>query len=108
MVQKKGTSELFGPGWLDRELERVRKSMGKVVDHRYYVVEITPAQRYCTGDGHGGTEWEWDSGKTVMVSEYFKTKNEAVAWLNAHEPDKGKTLETREEKLYERVVREWH
>lgn len=103
-MKKKSTTEGY---WLWDELERVKERRGEYIRSRFYVVEVTPSQRYDQGNGHGGYESAWTKQRIVMVSDYFDTKEEAEDFLNKHEPDEGKTLETREEGLYRRTVEEW-
>lgn len=87
--------------WLQalEDEHEARKRNNPVIRTRYYVVEITPAYRYATGDGHGGTDYEWKPKQEVIVSNEYNTKEEAKDWMDRHEPDEGKTLEIRYENL---------
>lgn len=93
--------------WLAEELERVRKRRGEYIRSRFCIIEITPPKRESYGDGHGGTEYGWSMAKRNRVSGYFPTREQAQAFMDLHEPDRGKSLEIKEEKLYRRVVEEW-
>lgn len=102
-MKKKGTPT----DWLREILDDVESRRGEYVKSRFYVVEVTPPKRYYRGDGHGGSELDWTSGKTHIVSGYFPNKTKAEAFKDEHEPDDGNRLEVRQDKLYRRVVEEW-
>ena len=81
---------------------------GTPIDERWYVMEVKPARRYRTGDGHGGSELQWTREVHSKVSPYFGTRQEAEKWAEGFEPDEGNRFEFKKQTLYERVVREWH
>ena len=89
--------------WLKDELDRVRKRMGEVIDHRWYVMEVTPAW---DDDGYWGHKHY--PAEYKIVSPYLKTKPAAEKWKDDHVADKGKTLQLGHDKKYRRVVEEWH
>lgn len=86
----------------------IKASRGDYVRSRFYIVEVTPPQSYRRGDGHGGSEIDWTREKSVTVSDFFDTKEEAQAFLDEHEPDEGKSLKIIENKLYRKVVETWY
>jgi hypothetical protein len=92
--------------WLTEHLEEIKENR-PVIDTRWFVVEITPAYRTRVGDGHGGSDLEWVSESSKIVSPYFKSKDKAKGWMNKHEPDEGKTLEIKRENLRRRTIDEW-
>lgn len=73
----------------------------EILDTRWLVIEHTPA--YNTGGYYDQDIPE----KNEIVSPYFKTKEEAVAWMNDHVPDKGKTLWVRHQNKRSRTIIEW-
>lgn len=89
MVQKKNQKN-----WLESWIEEheKRKRDNPIIKTVWYVVEITPSYRYATGDGHGGTDYEWSNTREDRVSPEFDTRKDAEAWMNEHEPDHGKIL----------------
>lgn len=100
MVKKKEDDN----NWLRKEMahfEQKRKD-SPIVASKYYVVEITPARRY-----HDGYDMTWSRESVLKVSPDFKTLEEAKDWVDQHEPDEGKTLETRVEHLREITERRW-
>lgn len=97
MAQKKKTAN---NNWMREELDRL-KTERPIVDTRWYVIEITPA--YNTGGYYDQDIPE----KRVRVSEYFKSREKAVKWLNEHDPDKGNELKVAKQNLREWTVREW-
>lgn len=101
MVSKKEPER--SENWLIEELDRVRARMGEVIDHRWYVLEVTPAW---SDDGYWGHRYY--PAEYVRVSDYFKTKKQAQEWMDDHIPDKDKTLQIGHDKKYRRVVEEWH
>lgn len=98
MVSKKTASN---PNWITDELDRIREYYGPVLKERFYVIEHTPA--YNTG----GYYDQNIPAKNRMVSPYFDTEDEAKAWMDEHEPDKGKFLHIWKDQLFERKIREW-
>lgn len=96
MVKAKKTAR----SWIDVRAD-IMKALGDVIGERYYVIEHTPA--YNTG----GYYDQDVPASNVMVSPYFDTEDEAVSWMNDHEPDEGKKLYIWKDKLYERTVRDW-
>ena len=74
-----------------------------VIKERWYVVEVTPS-RY-VHDTHGGY---WTEGLVVAVSPYFYSdKKFAQQWMDEHEPDEGKRLEIRHNKLRRYTYEKW-
>jgi hypothetical protein len=106
MVKKKNDESEFGPGWLDRSLDRIDRKH-PVIAERWFVNEVTPSVRYSRGDGHGGSDWDWTREKRVRVSDYFKSKAKAQEFINEHEPDAGKTLEIYHDKCRRYVHDRW-
>lgn len=94
--------------WLSKQFDRIERERGDYVKSRFYVVEVTPRKHYYRGNGHGGTEGAWTTGKEVIVSGYFSRKAQAEAFMNAHDPDEGNTLEVRQDKLYRKLVETWY
>jgi hypothetical protein len=90
------------PNWFRDELSRAQKRFGKVIDSRYYIVEVTPA--YNTGGYYDQDIPE----QRKMVSGYHPTPQSAWQEMKLMEPDKGNKFELVTQKLYERTVREWH
>lgn len=85
--------------WLRKENERMDK---EVIDSRFYVVEHTPEYDY--GDG-------WSRpipAKTVRVSEYFDSIEEAREWKDRHVPDKGNELQIRKDNKRRIVTEQWY
>lgn len=95
MVQPKNK-----PSFLD-ELQRARESRGKVIDHRYFVCEITP------GYNTGGYYDQDVPKRVVRVSPFFSDEHAAVEWMDNHIPDEGKRLQVFTQSLYERVIKTW-
>jgi len=89
------------PDWLSKELKRIKDHYGPVLQERFYVIEHRPA--YNTG-GYYDQDIPAENRK---VSPYFDTEAEAQAWMDKHEPDKGKSLHIWKDQLFERKLREW-
>lgn len=97
------------PSRLARYLEMHEKSMGTVVDERWWVEEYRP------GYNTGGYYDQDIPEKVVDTSEYFKTKAEAVEYLESVEPTPfniqkdwvANKLRIRHQKCYERLERRW-
>ena len=99
MVQpknKKTITEQF------REISERFERDHPVLAERWYVVEVTPPYRW-----HDGYDWTWTGQEVRVVSPYFDTLSAAEEWLDDHEPDNGKTLETRHQKLREYRYTKW-
>lgn len=94
--------------WLSELTDRIIEDRGEYVKSRFYIIEKTLPVRLYQNDGHGRLEPFWTSVKTDRVSDYFDLKEDAESFLDAHEPDEGKTLEIKEERLYRRVVETWY
>lgn len=83
-------------------LERLRKETEKnTIKFRWGIIEHTPEYDY--GDGWSRPIPE----KNKIVSPWFNTKEEAQAWMNRHEPDKGSTLKVLRQRLLRREWTEW-
>lgn len=105
MVQPKRKG---GGNWLTDELDRVHKRTEKnTIRFRWSVVEVTPSKRYAMGDGHGGTEWAWSQESSKIVSPFFENEDEAKVWMDAHEPDEGKSLKVHRQRLLRHEWTEW-
>lgn len=78
-----------------RELEQ------NTIRFAWVVMEHTPG--YNTG-GYYDTDVP---AKNVMVSAHFDTEEEAQAWMDAHEADKGKSLHIQRRRLVRRVYEDW-
>jgi hypothetical protein len=92
--------------WLREDAER-RKREQPVIKTRWFVVEHTPSRRFATGDGHGGTDYEWTHATYKVVSDYFDNVKDAMSWMDRHEADKGKTLEVKFQNLRRKTVDQW-
>lgn len=109
MVKPKDEGPKFpSPAWFEKQAEDFERDH-PVVDTRYYVVEITPSTREAiyNGDGHGGTTYEWTGVSEKRVSNYCANKKVAQEWMDKHEPDEGKTLTVREDKLRVFTEKRW-
>lgn len=83
-------------------LERQKADLdAHTIRFRWCVVEHTPA--YNTG----GYYDQDIKAKNVVVSEYFDTEEQAIAWRDRHEPDEGNTLFVKRERLVQRSYQEW-
>ncbi len=92
--------------WLKDSLDRIDRE-NPIVATRYFVVEITPTERYERGNGHGGYDWEFTGMTENTVSPYYDKKADATKWMNAHEPDDGKTLAVRKQNKRRTVTERW-
>lgn len=84
--------------FLEREREKTERN---TIRFRWGVNEHTP--EYDPGDF-------WSRGtpaKNRIVSPWFNTKEEAQAWMDRHEPDKGNTLGVVRHRLLKREWTEW-
>lgn len=70
-----------------------------VLDQRHSVEEYTPASE----DDYGS----WVPDRTVIVSPYFDTIEQAEEWANAHDPAPGTRFQFRTEYLREYIERRW-
>lgn len=86
-----------------RELEKkcVQELEQNTIKFSWHVGEHTPG--YNTG-GYYDTDI---SEKNVKVSPVFDTEEEARDWMNAHEPDEGKTLYIKRMRLVRRTHLDW-
>jgi hypothetical protein len=73
-----------------------------VLATRWFVIEHTPARRY-----HDGYDYTWGRESNIKVSPYFDTEEEAIAWMNEHEPDEGSTLRVKLQNLREYKHKRW-
>jgi hypothetical protein len=71
------------------------------IKFRWYVVEHTP------GYNTGGYYDQDIPAKSVKVSDYFDTEDQAQSWMDRHEPDKGKELIVKRHRLLKRSFTEW-
>ena len=106
MVKVKGETK---KNWLESYEEELteRRKKNPIITTRWFVVEITPPVRYATGDGHGGTDWDWTYESREVVSPMFQHEYQVKAWVEQHEPDDGKKLEINRENLREFTERKW-
>ena len=100
--------QLFSQDWLEMRLEQLDKDH-PIIDTRYYVVEITPSRqvRIPNGDGHGGSTYDWVGPEETRVSVYSSGKASCEAFIEAHEPDEGKTLDIRTEHKRRFTTERW-
>lgn len=86
--------------------DAMRKKMSEDLERntimfRWFVIEHTPA--YNTG-GY----YDQDVRETnVVVSPPFDREEDATLWMSQHEPDRGKELRIRRDRLVRRVYEEW-
>ena len=86
------------------ELDRATKSLGTVVDERWYIIEYRKPyyDSGYYGQGHVG------ASEHRVVSGYFGTREEAEALLAKSEPDDDShALMIGHQKCYERLERRW-
>lgn len=82
--------------------ERSRRDLEeRTVRFRWLVVEKTPRQ---SGFGYYDTD---TPEKNVIVSPEFDNEAAAVAWMDAHEPDPGKTLYIKRQRLLKTITYNW-
>lgn len=105
MVKTKTESE-DNVHWLKRQLSDIERR-NPIIETRYYVVEVTPSQRYDAGDGHGGSMHMWSKEVLTKVSPYFRTKKAAVQWLEEHDPDDGKELQLMRQHKRRTITERW-
>lgn len=96
MKKKKSTKED-----LYQIIQDARDSLGKVVGHRWYVIEVREA--YDTG----GYYSEYIPESRVRVSGYFDSFESADEWMGQHEPDDGKYLTIKHQACYQRIEHTW-
>lgn len=79
--------------WLKEMLaaEAEKRRTTPIVGERWFVVEHWPEERY--SDEYSDTNWR--PAKTVVVSGYFDSKEQAQQFVDTHEPEKGATLRIR-------------
>lgn len=109
MVRKKGEKsydELFGPGWLDDQLNEYEK-MNPIVRSIWFVCEVTPSYQYSYDNGHGQAEYDWEPEKADKVSPDFDCSGLAHEWIDDHVPDEGKSLRVYRQDLRETTTRSW-
>lgn len=78
-----------------RELEE------KTIEFRWYVIEHTPFQ-----EGFGYDDQGFPA-KNIKVSDYFTAREGAQDWMDKHEPDYGKSLHVKRERLVREVTFRW-
>jgi len=86
--------------YLPDVLKRAKEALGKVIETRYVVIEVTPG-RY---DNERDTTWPDRSVRVLTAADLG-----AVAdYFRRFDPDEGKHFEVYEENLYEKTVQTWH
>ena len=85
-----------------KEQAEETERMSPVLKTRWFVVEHTPERRF-----HDGYDYTWSRASSVIVSPYYDTEEEAVAWMDKHEPDEGKKLIVRKQNLREFRYKRW-
>lgn len=108
MVRPKDEKPFLSKGWLDDYLDKFEQDH-PIIATRYYVVEVTPGRqvRIPNGDGHGGSTYDWVGPSETRVSEYSDEKEACEKFIEAHEPDEGKTLDIRTEHLRRFTSERW-
>ncbi len=82
--------------------EEFRKSLGTLVDQRWWVEEYTPAGNH---GYYGDVDFE---EKVVQKSTYFKTKEEAETFMESVRPTwPDNELRVKGQNCYERLERYW-
>lgn len=84
---------------LQAHIQKTLDSYGPVLEERHAVEEYYPP----THDSDGFPVDE----RRVVRAGWFKTKAEAEAWMERHEPDRGATLRVKSEYLRERTDKYW-
>lgn len=72
-----------------------------LIQTRWHVIEVRPAY---TESGYYGQSFP---ERSVKVSPYFDTQDEAVAWTENYEPDKGKFFSIKRENLRRFTEERW-
>jgi|ERR1044072_299983 hypothetical protein len=75
--------------------EAEKKKNTPIIAERWWVVDYWPEERY--SDEYSDSNWR--EAKSVIASGYFKTRAEAESFIETHEPEKGATLQIRNQKL---------
>lgn len=90
------------PNWLQEEFARIdEQTKRNTIKFEWCVIEHTP------GYNTGGYYDQYVPEENIVVSPYFGTEAEAVAWKDKHEPDKGKSLHVKRRRLIKREWTEW-
>lgn len=101
MVQEVDAAKKRVQARADAERRRKAELEERTIRFSWHVVEHTPG--YNTG-GYYDTDVP---AKNVKVSPDFDSEEEAVAWMERHVPDKGKSLHVKRMRLLRRVYQEW-
>lgn len=102
MAKLKKDDGPFAEGWLNRQMKAIEERRGPVRGQRWWVSEVTPAYETM------GYYSETIPQSEKRVSEVFYKKEEATAWLEKYEPDKGNHFVVRSETLHHVTNKEWH
>lgn len=100
MVRAKKSSDYFD---MRKLLDDIHEDIeSNTIRFRWLVSEVTPAHRE-------SDEYDdyWIPAKSKTVSPYFDTEEEAQAWMDQHEPDKGKHLAVHRQRLIKREYTKW-
>lgn len=73
-----------------------------VLATRWFVVEVTPAQKF-----YDGYDYVWSDKREDRVSKFLDSEGAALRFIDAHEPDDGNTLEVRHQNLREYKHKRW-
>ena|SRR6476661_2743175 len=84
--------------FLEREHQKMVKNTIRI---KWQVIEHTP------GYNTGGYYDQDIPAKNVVVKDECKTEAEARAWMDRHEPDKGKSLHIQMRRLVRRYYDSW-
>lgn len=101
MVQEKEAARLRIQRRNDFLKKKREETERNTIRFRWGVNEHTP------GYNTGGYYDQDIPAENHIVSPWFETKEEAVVWMERHEPDKGKTLNVVRHRLLRRTWTEW-
>ena len=101
MVSEKDAAKKRVQARKDAEEQRKKELEDNTLGYRWYVCEYTPG--YNTG-GYYDTDVP---SKSVVVSDYFDKRDDAVKWMDRHEADKGSELRIGRQRLLRRTWTEW-
>lgn len=102
MVQEKGAAQSRKNDLTDFLRKSAEEYDRSIVKTTWAVWEHTP------GYNTGGYYDQDIPAENHLVSPWFDTKEEAVAWRDRHEPDKGNCLLIGHSDLTEKLVRRWN
>ena len=84
------------------QLEKIRKNLEEnTIRIKWQVIEHTP------GYNTGGYYDQDIPAKNVVVADNFESEESAQAWMDRHEPDKGKSLHIKKRRLVRRYYDSW-